>query len=228
MNSTTKLINLCLKNDVDGVRKCLKENVDVNKSNIYGHTPLMIAADSDAYEIAQMLIKAGADVNCCTPLQGGHCPLAYAACTKSNNKSMIKLLYEAGADINVVDDSTSPLTAAALNNCFDNMNYLIELGADVNLQDQNGSTTLMLLSQFDRIDSAKILIENGADVNLKDNKGMTVLMYACYYGNIKYAKFLIENGAKINIQDNIGNTALTYAKSRKQELSKVLLKYGVK
>lgn len=228
MNSTTKLINLCLKNDVDGVKKCLQGDVDVNKANIYGHTPLMVAADSDAYEIVQMLIEAGANVNFCTPLQGGHCPLAYAACTKPNNKSMIKLLYEAGADINFVNDSTSPLTAAALNSCFDNMNYLIQLGADVNLQDQNGSTTLMLLSQFERIDSAKLLIENGADVNIQDNKGMTVLMYACYYGNRNYAKFLIENGAKINIQDNIGNTALTYAKSRNQELSKILLKCGVK
>lgn len=222
MDLITKLVKLCRKNDVEGVRKCLKQKVELNMVDKYGHSPLVVAAcNPETYDIAKMLIDAGADVNFQMPIA--------VASSFHDNVLMIKLLHEAGADINMTLDTSSALTGATLNNCPENMIYLISLGADINLTDEHGFTTLMLIAQTESGEMAKILIEHGADVNKKDNNGVTALMYAVYYKNINYARFLLQNNADVNIQDKDGDTALDYAKKNgEQELINLLLEYNSK
>jgi ankyrin repeat protein len=69
-----------------------------------GFTPLMITADNNFYEMAKLLIRAGADVNATHPGKGnymglrGWTPLVFAV--KAGLIRMTKLLIEAGADVN--------------------------------------------------------------------------------------------------------------------------------
>lgn len=48
------------------------------------------------------------------------------------------------------------------------MKILIERGANINLQDNEGMTALSVSAEFGDTKLAKLLIENGANVNLAD------------------------------------------------------------
>ena len=48
---------------------------------------------------------------------------------------------------------------------------LVGLGCDLNLQNDDGETALMLACQYDYAEIVKILLAHGADSQIKDNKG---------------------------------------------------------
>ena len=55
---------------------------------------------------------------------------------------------------------------------------LLENGADVNIQNDEGLTALMYASYFGNLKIIKILLDNHANINLTDNKGNRALVYA--------------------------------------------------
>ncbi|KAL6622072.1 ankyrin repeat-containing domain protein [Neocallimastix sp. 'constans'] len=72
--------------------------------------------------------------------------------------------------------------------------YLIELGADINKENENGKITFFML------------IELGIDINKENNKCMISLFNAYENENIKnFMKYLIELGTHINNDDNNDN-----------------------
>ena len=73
---------------------------------------------------------------------------------------------------------------------------LIEAGADVSAQANNGYTALMFASQEGHQDVVKLLIDEKADVNAQANNGSTVLMIASKEGHTEIVKLLMEAGAK--------------------------------
>ena len=75
--------------------------------------------------------------------------------------------------------------------------WALNLGADANAKDINGSTPLYWASLSGRTEIAKLLIEAGADVQVKDNFGDTPLHKASRWGHTEIAKLLIEAGATI-------------------------------
>ena len=71
----------------------------------------------------------------------------------------------------------------------DIIKLLISKGADVNIQDEQGSTPIFNASE----DKVKLLIAAGADVNIKNKYGQTLLDKAI---DNKMRKLLIKHGAK--------------------------------
>jgi ankyrin repeat protein len=81
--------------------------------------------------------------------------------------------------------------------------------ADVNLQQDNDCTPLIVACAFKNEEVAKVLVETGkCKLELADNKGRTALFVACQIGSIELVKFLIQNKADIKTTDNLGNTPL--------------------
>lgn len=66
----------------------------------------------------------------------------------------------------------------------------IEKGADINLQDKNGYTPLMIASNFGHIDIVTLLVKNGADVKIQAINGETALSLAEKKGHEKVINFL--------------------------------------
>ncbi|GBG35248.1 Ankyrin repeat and protein kinase domain-containing protein 1, partial [Hondaea fermentalgiana] len=89
--------------------------------------------------------------------------------------------------------------------------WLIERGAKLDLQANDGNTALMFVCRYDQPDMAHLLIERGAKLDLQANDGWTALMTACRYDQPDTAQLLIERGAKIDLQNNEGTTALLLA-----------------
>ena len=113
-------------------------NADANPNNkdSYHRNPLYEATCSDATEVAQILIDAGADIN----IKGWN-PLHVAA-TKNNTK-LIQMLLAAGADINLKNCdfcNFTPLHCAAHWNAIDAVKILLNAGADSTAIDREGKT----------------------------------------------------------------------------------------
>ncbi|WP_339041993.1 ankyrin repeat domain-containing protein [Spiroplasma endosymbiont of Apeira syringaria] len=107
------------------------------------------------------------------------------------------------------------------------LKVLLENGADVNYEDQDGNTSLMLAAESGFLEVVKVLLENGADVNYESQKnGNRPLMLATRRGNFEIVKHLIDNGADISYKDCDGNTPLMFAaENGRIEIFNILLLY---
>ncbi|MGP0075911.1 MAG: ankyrin repeat domain-containing protein [Bryobacteraceae bacterium] len=112
---------------------------------------------------------------------GGLTPLVYAV--RSNDLDSVRVLLEAGADVNQVTGyGWSPLLVATQNRYYKLGVFLIEHGADVNLVNKGGWTPLYLATDnrnieggdypvrkadMDHLDFIKLLLDKGANVNAR-------------------------------------------------------------
>ena len=80
------------------------------------------------------------------------------------------------------------------------MNQIEELlnsGADINTSDNNNFTLLMTFVQKGDLEIVKTLLSNGANVNIQDLASMSALDYAIKFKQLEIAKLLVKNGADI-------------------------------
>ncbi len=84
---------------------------------------------------------------------------------------------------------------------------LVDAGADVNAQTEDGDTPLHAAAPCEttEVEMIKFLLANGADVNAKNITGCTPLYFA---KDIPMFSILLDAGACINAQANNGNTVL--------------------
>ena len=120
------------------------------------------------------------------------------------------LCLEEGLDINGVyfihADAYHVMTGimlAALSGLNEIVTTLLELDADVNVQDDKGHTALMLASYCGYEDVVNNLLENEANVNVKTydisyDVGNTALMFAAKYDHNNIVSALLEYGADVN------------------------------
>jgi len=83
-----------LQGNVDAVRQHIKAGSDLNEKDIYGSTPLIVAATFGKTEVARAVIDAGADIN--IPNNDGSTPLHIAAFLCRTE--IVKALLDKGAD----------------------------------------------------------------------------------------------------------------------------------
>jgi ankyrin repeat protein len=76
---------------------------------------------------------------------------------------------------------------------------LIERGADVTAQNDDGRTPLHLASYRGQVDIARMLIERGADLAAQDNDGDTSLHVVSERGQVDVVHMLIEHGADVTM-----------------------------
>ncbi|KAL2874434.1 hypothetical protein SGCOL_010414 [Colletotrichum sp. CLE4] len=89
--------------------------------------------------------------------------------------------------------------------------FLINEGADLNIQNTNGKTVLHMATAMDHRYFTKILIEKKVDLELQDSEGYTCLRWAARYGHQRTVNMLLKAGAKISASDKDGYTALRWA-----------------
>ena len=124
---------------------------DVNAINSKGESPLMLAALRGQEDVAQRLIKKGADVN-----KTGWTPLHYAA--SGGNVPLLKLLIENHAYIDAESpNGTTPLMMAAMYGTGAAVELLLQEGADPRLINQQGLTALQFAQRAERPDAIKSL-----------------------------------------------------------------------
>ena len=197
------------------ILRCLIENgVDINSfsADNYNCTPLMKAVENGDKDVVTFLIDHGANV--AIKDKYGYTAL-HRACIIYHDCSpeVLSCLIENGADVNLsTDKNRTPLMTACEYGHVNTVTFLIEHGANVNLQDWTGLTAVHYAVRGSQAcEILSCLMENGADVDAKTCGGLTPLMIAAERGDTKVATFLIEHGANVDLPDKIGATALCYA-----------------
>jgi len=89
---------------------------------------------------------------------------------------------------------------------------LIDAGADVNAQNENGQTPIMyclerMIPQDKMLECTKVFLAYGADPNIPDSDGNSPLMRATYYGHLSLCELLIQYGADHTAINKVGNDA---------------------
>ncbi len=175
-----------------------------------------------------------------------------AALLNQREKEILELLIRFGARI---DEGYESAIFYALEN-YENTNFLIQNGANVNQANAFGKTPLFYAIEFNRLDIIKLLLDNGANFNQKyinnneklalsanigsntpyfitfcalEHTSKNVLMHAAAYGNVEILKLLISKGANFNAVDDLGFNALDFALAAgKKENADYLKSLGLK
>lgn len=109
-----------------------------------------------------------------------------------------------------MNNTESNFFRACQNGNIVTVNELID-DIDVSLQDNHGTSSLMVAAHKGHIAVVEALINHGAVVNMKNNSDITALSLVANTRYFNIAKLLVEKGANVNHQDWIGDTALINA-----------------
>jgi ankyrin repeat protein len=175
----------------------MKAGANPNATLADGETVLMTAARTGNPAAVKALLAGGADANARERTQG-QTALMWAAVR--NNAEAARALVESRADLNVQSSALdyplfkwtlngmvstalprgrwTALMFAAREDALDAATVLVEAGADLNRQDGEGSTALIVAIVNAHFDLAALLLDKGADPNVADETGMSALYAA--------------------------------------------------
>lgn len=186
-----------------------------------GLTPLHLAATWNSNpDVAEALIRAGADVNAKGGVSGTGTPLDMAA-SGNSNPAMVELLLRYGAELRWVAQH------GARNENPEIMRILASAGADL-----SGALHRAVFNRTTEV--TEILIAAGADLDGRETAyrvegnigGLTPLHFAAMAGmaNLEALEALLRAGADPNLLDDTGRTALDWAESSGQTQIAALLR----
>ena len=164
---------------------------------------LMLACQYGRYEIAQLLIARGANVNAPDNWEGTT-PLIMAC--RHGYLPIVELLINHGADINAANNNgTTPLMMACLYNDVPVARFLLEHGAHIEAINNNDCTPLILACWRNHFEIVWLLLDHNHDINLEaiDIDNTTALMYACRHNNLAVAELLLNRGAQATVAETL-------------------------
>ena len=109
------------------------------------------------------------------------------------------------------DDENTFLGRAVKTNNIQEVTRLIELGADVNMQDKYGDILLHWAVYENTKEITQLLLTAGAVINKQNNYGYTPLHFAATRSLYKTIQLLLDAGADVNKQNEDGDTPLHLA-----------------
>jgi ankyrin repeat protein len=127
--------------------------------------------------------------------------LAIGVAAKHDKESTVRLLFEAGADIEGRNDSRSALLAATENGHDDIVKFLVEKGARQVSADGDQNALCCALKGNCSTDVIRLLLNENQPPELLDRLGeydRTPLAIAAEEGNIEAAKLILDAGARVD------------------------------
>ncbi|GFO18925.1 poly [ADP-ribose] polymerase [Plakobranchus ocellatus] len=184
----------------------------VNRQTSNSMTPLHTAAKNGFLEIAELLIKHGADVNAKLGVsQNQISPLMLAAA--GGHLDMIYLLVKFGAVVEQKDRmGRTAVIYASKNGSTSVLTYLMHLGASVNRADNSGNTPMHYAAAYGWLFTLRALLDAGADLNAHNMWRTTPLSVAYLKSHYGIVQELLAHGkVDINFTDDDGMSLLFHA-----------------
>ena len=179
-------------------------------------TPLHIAVSQGDAETTEILIRAGADIEAQSELNGMR---AIHIAASLGEPALVELLIAAGASISERDSTEkTALHVATSRGATEVVKILLDNGAKVDSRElQQGLSSLLIAARDGDPEIAKLLIAAGADVQAKSAMGRTLLMLAARQdsvvnvGNLSLIRYIAGLGVDLEMSDTSGATALSFA-----------------
>jgi ankyrin repeat protein len=185
----------------------LDRGADVDGKEVGGFTALILAASVGDLQAMQLLLENGADIDL-----GGYderTPLHWAS--ERGETASVKLLVERGANVDARTFQWTAVLLAARKARDEIVTFLIQSGADVNVEDYHGRTALHWVVMYGGRATARLLADKGANINATDRWGKTALMWAIEKNRIKTVRVLLDTGADVEVKARYSVTALHLA-----------------
>ncbi len=207
------------------VKYLVSQGARVNAYDSCGTTTLISSVACKKYLITEYLLQQGADVNAKETGEYDKGNTALLEAAYKFDFPTIKLLVEAGADVNARDgNGTFPLLSliwyaqkdsVTEDSIVKAMDYLVTKGADVHFSKPDGTTVLTLASLREFKKVVEYLLAKGVNVNQKGEKGNTALTYAAYNGDKDIFEMLLAKGADMHaVLDDGSNVLLRSIESK--------------
>lgn len=201
-NAECALFEAAKNGDQRLVKSLLAAGLNINATNRFGNTSLMIAADNEQVEMVKLLTSTGAFVDVRNDF--GFTALMFAA--DKGNEDIITILIQNGAEANAANKvGFTPLYMLLRHICesessCDRLARLAELlldrGADANASTDDQETLLMAAASLGNTKAVRILVNRGAYLNRQNSNGETALMLAMREGYVDTAAFLKSVGGR--------------------------------
>jgi ankyrin repeat protein len=178
------------------VEALILKGADIKAKDKNGVNVLGIAVGWGRVEVVQLLLAERADVNARVQVESHNgkfeAPLLSFA-VRSGNIAIVKLLLNAGVDVDANDGSTASSTADTSKN-LDAAKLLLKsrIAADL------GTPPLYLALQAGNLEMAELLLAHGARIEAKHaTLGLNALDFVLAYSpNYEVLQWLLERGAK--------------------------------
>ena len=131
------------KGDLYKVKEFVESGCNVNKKDIYGNSPIIIASYNNHFEILKYLTEYGANLN----VKDKYGNTALILSSLKGNYEIVRYLVEQGA---IIDEpgrfgKTALMYASAYkgnNSTLELVKYLVTYSYDINIKDKFGKTAL--------------------------------------------------------------------------------------
>lgn len=179
----------------------------INLENEEGYSPLQIACLNSHDDVAEFLIKNGADVN--HSHKKGDTALHFAAL--GGSLPIVELLLASGAKLDAVDSSQmNALNYAAQGGNIEIVKFLVEKGLDP-LREADGTTNVWFAAYSGDVETFAYFIDLNIDKEKPNKMGETPLHAAAMSGNVDIADVLIDFGLDPHAKSLTGSTPLDVA-----------------
>ena len=189
-------------------RVLIDAGADLHTKNEWQESPLRYACKEGALDVVKMLVEAGARVRDTGKNDGLTC--LFDAVRNEYIEIVRYLLCLPEVDVNHQDaEDYTPLHDAAGHTV---VQVLIDAGADVDTQNDEGCSPLHSACESRELDIVKTLVRAGAGVRAANDKGETCLITAVHHGRIEIVRYLVGlPEVDVNHRDDELKTALHYA-----------------
>lgn len=209
---------------------------NLNETDMFGKTPLLLAIDNDDYTGVEILLASGADPNQrdreknTSPIglavdkgnskiinhllakgADGGAELLHSAAAQ-DNRDLLDLLLGQGSDINLSDEKgKTPLAIACENDNRDLVEYLLKKSANIDQKDNDGNNPLSISLKSKNYKLFNLLVDYGADIYTKNDQGQNILAQSIIKSNSKLFEILLSKDFDLAEKDNNGKTCLYHA-----------------
>jgi len=238
--ASNALIEAVQADDRAAVAHVLATHPEINIAEDDGSTALAWAAIRSNGEIAQLLLKAGANPNLVN--EQGVGPLYIAI--ENGSALIVRMLLANGADANLARlDGETPLMLATRLGQIETMKMLLDRGADVNAREKKFRQTALMWAAGHPA-ATKLLLDHGAEIHAvsktwkitatvytpttstigktgipwnndgtwsADQGGQNALLFDVQQHDIESARMLLDAGIDVNVRSADGTTPLIAA-----------------
>ena len=181
----TALMMASMNGHLSVVKVLVEEGeADIEKLDVYGWNALLLACSDGHLPVVQYLIEKGANAD--VRDKSGTTPLIAAA--NNGHLSVVKFIVESVlqemkgglSDLDAQDNihGATALMRASGNDHKQVVHYLLEKGATVDFQDNDGKTALFYAAGRGHLLMVDYLIEKGANINARDKRSFTPTSWA--------------------------------------------------